>query len=125
MIQPSTATPNSTRWQLSISDQGLVVTEDDSLQQSMIILLTTEPGADPMRPEFGIGLLSMIDQPITQVAAMLRRRSEPQFRQYMPEVDVTGYKVTASDSEPGRITATISWRKRQQNSATVTTSITI
>lgn len=108
-IQPSTTQPSSPNWQLSLNTQGEVVTDADSLRQSVELILLTEPGRDVMRPEFGIGLLSMIGQPIQHVAAELNRRGKAQFKEYLPQVTVTGYKVTPSELDPGKITITVNW----------------
>lgn len=109
-------------WQLSITQQGMAVADIDAIAQSVRILLTTEPGADPARPDFGVGLLNLIGQDMRLVKQLLRKRGTPQFLSYLPEVTVVDYSVKVpADVQLGRLEVTAIWTyKGSQNSTTVT-----
>ena len=110
----------SNYWQLSIDTVNTAVADVDALRQAVRILLTTEPGADVARPDFGIGLLNLIGQDMRLVKQILKRRGTPQFRDYLPEVHVVDYKVTApADITLGRLEVTVVWRVK--NSEFITT----
>lgn len=110
----------SNYWQLDIDNQNEVVTDIDALRQSVRILLTTEPGTDVARPDFGIGLLNLIGQDMRLVKQSLKRRGAAQFADYLPEVQVVDYKITVpADVERGRLEVTVVWRVK--NSEFITT----
>ena len=112
----------SNYWQLDIDNQNEVVTDVDALRQSVRILLTTEPGADLARPDFGIGLLKLIGQDMRLVKQLLKRRGTPQFRDYLPEVHVIDYKVAApADVTLGRLEVSVVWRVKNQEFITTVT----
>ena len=113
----------SNYWQLSIDTVNTVVTDVDALRQAVRILLTTEPGADVARPDFGIGLLGLIGQDMRLVKQILKRRGTPQFRDYLPEVQVIDYKVTApADITLGRLEVSVVWRVKNSEFITTVTA---
>ena len=99
-----------------------VVTAMDHYGQLVRILLTTEPGSDPARPDFGIGLLALVGQDLRTVKSNLKTRAAAQFRDYLPEVTVVDYVVTVpADVEQGNLTVTVVWRLKSIESQTTVT----
>jgi len=120
-IAPATLPIQATTWQLSIDSPNTVVTDMDALGQSVRILLTTEPGSDPARPDFGIGLLNLIGQDMRTVKAKLTRMGKPQFRDYLPDVEVVAYNVSGGTSA-GDLTVEVVWKAKGN---TVTTTVNV
>ncbi len=118
---PATLPIQSQNWQLSIDTPNTVVADMDALSQSVRILLTTEPGSDPARPDFGIGLLNLIGQDMRTVKSNLTRRGKPQFRDYLPEVELVDYNVSGGTSA-GDLIVEVVWKAKGN---TVTTRITV
>lgn len=57
--------PNDTRnWQVSMDDPAAIVEGVDDIVQSINIILTTIPGSDPLRPEFGSNVYQYLDKPL-------------------------------------------------------------
>ena len=60
--------PNDTRnWQVSMDDPAAIVEGVDDIVQSINIILTTIPGSDPLRPEFGSNVYQYLDKPLPSV----------------------------------------------------------
>lgn len=51
-------------WSLSIDEQGKIVTDLDDISQCIYIILTTDRGSDPLRPEFGTNIYRLVDKPL-------------------------------------------------------------
>lgn len=62
---------NSKNWQVSINDPLARVEGVEDIAQCVYIILTTIPGSDPLRPEFGCNLYRYIDRPVSEAQAML------------------------------------------------------
>ena len=60
--------PNDARnWQVSMEDPAKIVEGVDDIVQSINIILTTIPGSDPLRPEFGSNVYQYLDKPLPSV----------------------------------------------------------
>lgn len=68
-----TTTPTAQNWQLSTAGPGYVVEGVDDIAQSIILILTTEKGSDPMRPSFGADISRHVDRPLPLAAANIKR----------------------------------------------------
>ena len=63
--------PNDTRnWQVSMDDPAAIVEGVDDIVQSINIILTTIPGSDPLRPEFGSNVYQYLDKPLPSVLGL-------------------------------------------------------
>jgi hypothetical protein len=57
------------------------------------------------------------------VKQVLKRRGAPQFKSYLPEVQVIEYKVTApTDIALGRLEVSVVWRVKNQEFTTTVTA---
>lgn len=95
-------------WSYSLSEFGKVVEGADDLSQCVFIILTTQKGSDPLRPDFGVDLLSYIDAPINIAAANLTQELARQTNKWEPRVTVTrvSYKIEGS-----QITYKVDWQR--------------
>lgn len=63
---------NDTRnWQMSILDPLVIVEGGDDIAQCVDTILSTVPGSDPLRPDFGSNVYQYIDKPINEVRPSL------------------------------------------------------
>jgi len=53
----------SADWSPSIVTAGEIVEDTDDINQCILIIVMTEKGSDPLRPEFGCSLLKYVDLP--------------------------------------------------------------
>jgi hypothetical protein len=75
----------------------------DKVQQSIALILETEPGERVMRPEFGCGLRRYLMKPNTvAVRALLRHDVEAALRQFEPRIDLTSVEVLAGE-DPAQV----------------------
>jgi phage baseplate assembly protein W len=58
---------NTTMWSMSTSEYGAVVTDLDDIIQCVLLILSTDKGSDPFRPEFGFNLDRLVDKPVNFV----------------------------------------------------------
>lgn len=95
----------SVDWQLSTAGYGRIVQGTDDVQQCLGIIFTTQKGSDPLRPDFGIDILSWMDRPINIAAPgiineMLRGVI------YEPRISVTAIQAF---EESAKITFKVTW----------------
>jgi phage baseplate assembly protein W len=97
----------SADWSFGLASDRMVQGEDD-IAQCVFIILTTQQGSDPLRPTFGVDLLSYIDQPMNIAAANLTREIAKQINTWEPRVVVTNvaYKIEVS-----QITYRVKWER--------------
>jgi phage baseplate assembly protein W len=58
-------------WQMSSTDPGQVVTQEDDINQCLLNIINTQKGSDPINPLFGVDIISGVDKPINERAAAL------------------------------------------------------
>lgn len=63
----------SSEWSFDINNLGKVVQGLDDIKQCIKIIIETEPGSDPLRPDFGCGIYTQLDLPITSVSTGLKK----------------------------------------------------
>ena len=84
--------PNDTRnWQVSMDDPAAIVEGVDDIVQSINIILTTIPGSDPLRPEFGSNVYQYLDKPLPSVLGKIIGRWEKRL-------DVTRISASRNDA---------------------------
>lgn len=95
-------------WSFSLAEYGEIMQGDDDLSQCVYIIVTTIKGSDPLRPDFGVDLLSYIDAPMNVAAANLTSELAQQVNKWEPRVTVTRvtYKIEGS-----QITYKIDWQR--------------
>ncbi len=78
-------------WQLSTAKQGDVVQGIDDIKQCITIIVTTQKGSDPLRPDFGIDIMSYIDLPMSVVVPKLTNEILVQVAKYEPRCKITSF----------------------------------
>jgi phage baseplate assembly protein W len=58
---------SSTMWSMSVSEYGAVEKDLDDIIQCVLIILATDKGSDPFRPEFGFNIGALLDRPVNFV----------------------------------------------------------
>lgn len=70
-------------WQPALGNEGRVSGIDD-ISQSILIILGTPKGSDPLRPEFGSDLNRYIDWPVDRALPRVIRESVEAIRRWEP-----------------------------------------
>lgn len=99
-------TPYSQDWQAAPAGNGAILEGYDDIRQCITHILLAQKGSDPFRPDFGVNLLGLIDQPVTIVAATkadIRR----QLEKYEPRIKVESLTVEVSGEN---VTFAVRWR---------------
>jgi hypothetical protein len=85
------------------------------IEQSVRIILDTEPGERVMRPTFGAGLRALVFEPInTTTMALAQYRVQQALTIWEPRIDSINVSVTA-DPPNGLLRIDISYRIRTTN----------
>jgi phage baseplate assembly protein W len=85
------------------------------IEQSVRIILGTEPGERVMRPDFGAGLRGMVFEPInTTTIALVQYRVQQALIQWEPRIDSVNV-VVGFDPPNGRLRIDVSYRIRTTN----------
>lgn len=81
-------------WQIALDNPGEVAVDDRDIAQSIRIILSTVPGSDPLRPDFGARIDRFLDRPMNvalpRLVAEIRRavlRWEPRVTAVRPVVE--------------------------------------
>jgi len=90
--------------------------EEALIDQSIRIILGSNPGERVMRPTFGAGLRAFVFEPIsTGTLQALRKRVEEALVDWEPRIDVERVTVTADPADPGKVVIDVSYRVRATN----------
>lgn len=93
-------------WAISLDEPREVVQGVDEISQCILIILSTQKGSDPFRPEFGCDILPYLDLPIQQAKANLIRAILEAIQIWEQRVAITNITTTIEDSH---ITFNIEW----------------
>ena len=96
------------QFQINANTASTTVVAIEELRQSLYNILLTEPGSVPMYPNFGCGLIGLIDSPKSDVAANIRREVVQQVKEYEPRIKIISLVTTAG--EGGKLTVEVKWR---------------
>jgi phage baseplate assembly protein W len=108
-------------WSLSLIDPGKVVEGVDEISQCIILIVKTQKGTDPLRPDFGSDLFLYIDKPISEALPKIIKSIVDGINLWEQRVEVT--KVSYS-IDIGTTDFIIEWKEKitQQSE---TTKITV
>lgn len=93
-------------WQPALGYEGRVTGADD-IAQSILIILSTPKGADPLRPEFGNQLYLYMDWPVKRARPYVIREAVDAIRQWETRCEVVRVE-TIADGE--HLTLRVRWR---------------
>lgn len=77
----------STQWTFSIKGKGAIVQGLDSIKQCVYLILTTEPGTDPLRLDFGCGVIQYIDKPTTLAIPKMIKEISSSLYKWEPRIE--------------------------------------
>jgi len=93
-----------------------LVSDEEDIHQSILIILGTDPGERVMRPDFGAGLTSFVFEPLS-TATMTRvgTRVREALIDWEARIDVIDVTVTANGVERERLDIALTYRVRASN----------
>lgn len=94
-------------WQLSITHPANIVQGLDDINQCVMVILTTQQGTDPLRPGFGVDVLSYIDKPVSIAVPNLIRRIKEAIELWETRVTVEQVQATI-DIE--KVSFSVKWK---------------
>lgn len=86
-------------WSFGISRQGEIVQGFADIQQCIYIILTTQKGTDPLRPDFGCGVFEYVDKPINIALPNMKREILVAIQKYEPRVEIISILHTVEDAQ--------------------------
>lgn len=107
-------------WTYSLQTIGDMVQGVAEISQCILVIVTTQKGSDPLRPEFGADLYLYLDQPSNNVAKMINSIAEAlDIWETRIEIKKIAFKV-----DVGTVDFEITWREKTSN-ISATTKITL
>jgi phage baseplate assembly protein W len=100
----------SADWQLSLTTPGDVVQGIADIQQCVHIILSTQKGSDPLRPEFGTDILRYLDRPVNEAVPNMIREMMDAVNTWETRVKITKIEHEIDKTNPGKITFKITWK---------------
>lgn len=97
----------SSDWTMALGKPGELVQGVDAINQNILVILTTVPGSDPLRPNFGADIFRWLDQPINIALPNLTTAAVNAIRIWEPRVKVVKVQRRAENS---RIFINIVWK---------------
>ena len=90
---------------------------EDSVRQCIQVILSTRPGEQLMRPEFGAGLDTFLHEPNTLVTRRrIRDRVQASLQQWEPRIQLQQVDVDEVSNQPSQIRVEIWYRIRRTGS---------
>lgn len=88
----------SQNWQLSTSQTGEIVQGLADIMQCVDVILSTQKGSDPFRPNFGVDVFSFIDEPINAAVPILVREITEQIELWEQRIRLTELRHEVRES---------------------------
>ena len=89
------------------------VSENASVRQAVLLLLTTTPGERVMRPDYGCDLRALVFAPNDGTTAGLAIHYVRQaLQRWEPRIDILGVDAGANPDDPARLDITLDYRVR-------------
>ena len=91
--------------------------EEQKIEESILLVLSTAPGERLMLPDFGCGIHDLVFAPndtstVTQVVDLVRRS----LTKYEPRIDVVDVNADTSSEQPNLLLIRVDYRIRDNNS---------
>ena len=77
----------STQWTFDINNPGQIVQGLDSIKQCVFVILTTEPGTDPLRADFGCGAFTYVDMPVAFAVPKMVKEISTALAKWEPRIE--------------------------------------
>lgn len=98
---------DSTYWSFSLNEMGGINSGFDDVSQSMLIILNTVKGSNPLRPDFGSDIWRFVDMPINVAIPMVKAEIIKQIGLFEPRAEIKS--VTHELVGNSQVVFTISW----------------
>lgn len=110
-----------TGWRFPVglgSDNEIALSaEEESIAESIRIILATSPGERVMHPEFGCGIHDYLFAPNSaRTAGLIRHHAEEALRRWEPRIDLQKVSSGAAPDDPATILLSITYRVRSTDS---------
>jgi len=93
-----------------------LISDEEDIHESILIILGTNPGERVMRPDFGAGLTAFVFEPLsTATLTRVRTRVRDALIDWEARIDVLDVRVTASGVERERLDIELDYRVRATN----------
>jgi phage baseplate assembly protein W len=107
------------KFPLQVTPRGAIATsnEEQRIEESILLILSTAPGERLMLPDFGCGIHDMVFAPndsgtVTKVIDLVRRS----LTKYEPRIDVIEVTAETSSEQPNLLLIRVDYRIRDNNS---------
>jgi uncharacterized protein len=107
------------KFPLQVTPRGAIATasEEQRIEESILIILSTAPGERLMLPDFGCGIHDLVFAPndsgtVSKVVDLVRRS----LTSYEPRIDVLDISAEVSDAQRNLLLIRIDYRIRDNNS---------
>jgi phage baseplate assembly protein W len=107
------------KFPLQVTPTGAIATssEEQKIEESVLLILSTAPGERLMLPDFGCGIHDLVFLPnaagtISQVVDLVRRA----LTTYEPRIDVIDVTAQSADEQPNLLLIRVDYRVRDNNS---------
>lgn len=109
------------KFPLQVTPRGAIATasEEQRIEESILLILSTAPGERLMLPDFGCGIHDLVFAPndsgtVTRVIDLVRRA----LTKYEPRIDVLDVNAETSKEQPNLLLIRVDYRIRDNNSMT-------
>jgi uncharacterized protein len=109
------------KFPLQVTPRGAIATasEEQRIEESILLILSTAPGERLMLPDFGCGIHDLVFAPndsgtVTRVIDLVRRS----LTKYEPRIDVLDVNAETSKEQPNLLLIRVDYRIRDNNSMT-------
>jgi hypothetical protein len=93
-----------------------LVDADDSIRESILLILRTAKGERVMRPDFGCGINDLVfDGNNSGTATLIQTVVEDALREFEKRINVTDVRVTPDDDQENRLNIAIDYLIRDTN----------
>lgn len=106
------------KFPLQVTPRGAIATssEEQKIEESILVILSTAPGERLMLPEFGCGIHEMVFAPndsgtVSKVVDLVRRA----LTRYEPRIDVLDVTAETSTEQPNLLLIRVDYRIRDNN----------
>ena len=107
------------KFPLQVTPGGAIATssEEQKIEESILLILSTAPGERLMLPDFGCGIHDLVFAPndtstVTDVVDLVRRA----LTKYEPRIDVLDVTAQTSAEQPNLLLIRVDYRVRDNNS---------
>lgn len=113
-----------TGWSFPIKFDGhsksiAMVSEEEDIKQSLLILLSTRPGERLTNPNYGCRIHDFLFEPLNNLTlVMMEDAIRLSILYYEPRVDIEKINIDTSEEKDGKIMISLDYKVRRINSRT-------